>query len=80
MGMLHPKDERSLDEIRMSADEYKERMDFVVAKLDNDDTPDKIKIDILNFLHDGDSMPCKKCGKWFDVLLKLSKEINNSYE
>ena len=73
-------EEGTIQEIQMSADEYKERMNLVMDKLDDDATPDKIKVEILNFLHKGDDMPCKKCNSWFDDLLKLTKEIDKDYE
>ena len=63
--------ELALQHSRDSYSEYNRRMDRVLDKLDDDTTPDKIKLDILEFL-DRESKRCKKCEKLFDDLVKLS--------
>ena len=56
-------------------DDYHDRMNWVQDKLENDATPDKIKLDILNFLELGENVPCDKCEDWFDTMMKLSKDM-----
>ena len=56
-------------------DDYHDRMNWVQDKLDDDATPDKIKLDILNFLEIGMMIPCNRCEKWIEQLLKLSKDM-----
>lgn len=61
---------------KFTMNEYQDRMNWIMDKLDNASTPNKIKLDIINFLDDSDDVaPCKKCSKWFDKLMKLSKDM-----
>ena len=56
-------------------EDYYKRMDWIMDKLDDRATDDKIKLDILQFLETGVNMPCKKCNAWCETLIKLSEDM-----
>jgi hypothetical protein len=65
-----------MEQETFTMNEYHDRMNWIMDKLDDDSTPDKIKLDIINFLDESDKVaPCKKCNSWFDKLMKLSKDM-----